>query len=214
MSRPRVRMLPEVAAQRRALADLLDDLHVREWAVRSLCPAWTVQEVLAHLSLSTRQSTAATLLRVVRAGGSFERADARWAQERAAAFPPAALVAQLRETADADRRLGISSPWDPLVDVLVHAQDVVRPLGRAFPTPPDLAVAGLRHVWRDVFYGRPERRFRGLRLVATDGDWDAGEGHEVRGCAGDLLLLATGRPLAAVEVHGPGVRRVGARLGP
>ncbi|WP_206330711.1 maleylpyruvate isomerase family mycothiol-dependent enzyme, partial [Modestobacter sp. KNN46-3] len=209
---PRVAMLPEVAAQRRVLADLLDTLHDHEWTTPSLCQGWTVHDVLAHLTLSTRQSTAGMVLRILRARGDFDRAEARAARERAAAHPPTVLTAQLRETAALDRRVGVSSRWDPLVDVLVHSQDIARPLGRRLPTPPDLAVPALEHVWSNVFYGRPARRMSGLRLVATDTAWVGGDGPEVCGTAGDLLLLATGRPVSASGVTGPGVGEAAARL--
>ena len=209
---PRVAMLPEVAAHRRALADLLDTLPRDEWTTPSLCHGWTVHDVLAHLTLSTRQSTAGMVLGILRARGDFDRAEARAARERAAAHPPAVLTAQLRETAALDRRVGVSSRWDPLVDVLVHSQDVARPLGRRLPTPPDLAVPALEHVWSNVFYGRPARRMSGLRFVATDTAWAVGHGPEVCGSAGDLLLLATGRPVSASGVTGPGVGEAAARL--
>ncbi|MGY1748109.1 maleylpyruvate isomerase family mycothiol-dependent enzyme [Modestobacter sp. SYSU DS0511] len=212
MPEPRVAMLSEVAAQRHALADLLDTLHRHEWAAPSLCRGWTVHDVLAHLTLSTRQSTAGMVLRILRARGDFDRAEARAARHRATAHPPAVLTAQLRETAALDRRVGMSSRWDPLVDVLVHSQDIARPLRRRLPTPPALAVPALEHVWTNVFYGRPARRLHGLRLVGTDTDWAAGQGAEVRGCAGDLLLLATGRPVAATGVTGPGAGEAAARL--
>ncbi|WP_231558075.1 maleylpyruvate isomerase family mycothiol-dependent enzyme [Modestobacter caceresii] len=209
MPEPRVAMLPEVAAQRRVLADLLDTLQDHEWTTASLCVGWTVHDVLAHLTLSTRQSTAGMVLRILRARGDFDRAEARAARERAAAHPPTVLTAQLRETAALDRRVGMSSRWDPLVDVLVHSQDIARPLGRRLPTPPDLAVPALEHVWSNVFYGRPARRMSGLRLVATDTAWVGGDGPEVCGTAGDLLLLATGRPVSASGVTGPGVGEAG-----
>ncbi|GAA4738360.1 maleylpyruvate isomerase family mycothiol-dependent enzyme [Modestobacter marinus] len=209
---PRVAMLPEVAAQRRALADLLDTVHRDEWTTPSLCHGWTVHDVLAHLTLSTRQSTAGMVLGILRARGDFDRAEARAARERAAAHPPGVLTAQLRATAALDRRVGLSSPWDPLVDVLVHSQDIVRPLRRRLPTPQDLAVPALEHVWSNAFYGRPVRRLCGVRLVATDTAWAEGAGPEVRGTAGDLLLLATGRSVSASAVTGPGVPEAAARL--
>ncbi|MCZ2806442.1 maleylpyruvate isomerase family mycothiol-dependent enzyme [Modestobacter sp. VKM Ac-2983] len=212
MPEPRVTMLPEVAAQRHALADLLDTLDRDEWSAPSLCLGWTVHDVLAHLTLSTRQSTAGMVLRILRARGDFDRAEARAARERAAAHPPATLTAQLRETAAVDRRVGLSSPRDPLVDVLVHGQDIARPLRRRLPTPPELAVPALRHVWSNVFYGRPSRRLHGVRLIATDTAWSEGAGPEVCGTAGDLLLLATGRSVSASGVTGAGVGEVAARL--
>jgi hypothetical protein len=57
-----------------------------------------------------------------------------------------------------------------------------------------------------------KRRLRGLRLVATDTAWSAGEGAEVRGPAQALLLLLTGRTEAALpHLDGPGARHLADR---
>lgn len=47
-------MLPDVEAERLDLADRLETLDPAEWASPTLCAAWTVHEILAHLTLSTR----------------------------------------------------------------------------------------------------------------------------------------------------------------
>jgi hypothetical protein len=50
------------------------------------------------------------------------------------------------------------------------------------------------------------RRIRGLRLIATDVDWSAGQGAEIRGTGEALLLAMTGRrSVAADELTGPGL---------
>ncbi|MBA8955006.1 maleylpyruvate isomerase family mycothiol-dependent enzyme [Actinomadura namibiensis] len=186
-------ILSRLRAERLDFADLLDDLGPREWDVPSLCPGWTVRDVAAHLTLSTRTTLPLVLWRAVRARGDWNRMTADLARERAAAFPPAALVAQIRETAGSARRAPDAGPLDPLVDVLVHGQDIARPLGRVREMPVEPAIAGLEHVLPSRFYGA-RQRMRGTRLVATDADWSAGEGPaEMRAPAGDLLLWATGR---------------------
>ncbi|MGK5114056.1 MULTISPECIES: maleylpyruvate isomerase family mycothiol-dependent enzyme [unclassified Geodermatophilus] len=211
--RPRVAHLDDVRDERLSLADLLDTLSAEEWATPSLCAGWTVHDVVAHLTLSPQQRIWPTLVRVARTRGDFDRAEAEWARERAARYRPAELVGQLRATAGVDSRLRLSGPLDPLVDILVHGQDVARPLCRPREVPARRALPALRHVWSSAFYRRPDRRFRGLRLVATDADWSAGEGsREVRGPVGDLLLLATNRPAALPGLTGPGVAEAAARL--
>lgn len=208
----RVHMLADVQAERLDLADLLESLDDRDWTVGSLCPGWTVRDVVAHLTLSTRQTVRATVARVVRARGSFDRAEADWARERAAEFGPADLISQLRATAGLDYRLGVSRPLDPLVDIVVHGQDIARPLGRQREMLPARVAPALDHVWSSAFYGRPDKRFGGLRLVATDAEWSSGEGpREVRGPIGDLLMLATGRAAGLAGLTGRGVEEAAAR---
>lgn len=205
-TRPRVALLDDVAAERRDLCDFLDTLDPDEWRTPSLCPGWTVHDVLAHLTLSHRQTFLATLAHGVLARGDFDRAELLWAHEISAEQSPAELIAVLRSTAAVDHRVPLSGPLDPLTDVLVHWQDIARPLGRRREMRPDRVVPALEHVWTNGFYGRPERLFAGLHLVATDTDWSAGSGcREVRGPIGDLLLLATGRPAALDNLSGPGL---------
>jgi uncharacterized protein (TIGR03083 family) len=209
----RVGRLADVRAERLDLADFLESLDRRDWQARSLCPGWTVHEVLAHLTLSPRETVGPTLVRVARARGSFDRANADWARELAAEFSPADLLAQLRATAGVDHRLALSGALDPLTDILVHGQDIARPLGRRREMPPARVTPALEHVWSSVFYGRPDKRFNGLRFIATDAGWSAGEGaSEVRGPVGDLLLVASGRAAGLANLTGPGVEDAAARM--
>jgi uncharacterized protein (TIGR03083 family) len=171
-----------------------------------------VHDVVAHLALSTRTTVRDLLVGVIRSGGSFNRMEARMARERAARFGPAELVAQLRESADSRRRSPGSGPLDPLVDALVHGQDIARPLGRPRTMPLEPALAGLEYARRSSFYGA-RKRFRGIRLVATDLEWSAGDGpDEVRGPVADLLMLATGRAAGLAALSGRGAERIAATM--
>lgn len=210
--RYRTEILPLVEAERLDLADFLQTLDDHEWTVASLCSGWTVHDVAAHLTLSTRQTTLATLARVARARGDIDAVFSGWARERAAVYGPSELIAQLRATAGSPHRLAISSPFDPLLDVLVHGQDIARPLGRERPVPLERAIPALEHAWTSPFYGAP-KRYSGLRFVATDANWSTGDGPcEVHAPVSDLLLLATGRAAGLSEVTGPGAAEAIARL--
>ncbi|WP_405954247.1 maleylpyruvate isomerase family mycothiol-dependent enzyme [Streptomyces phaeochromogenes] len=205
----RERVLSWTKAERLGLADFLDDLEGADWETPSLCTGWTVHDVVAHLTLSTRTTLPGMVKGMVRARGDWERMEFDAARRRAADFGPAELIAQFRETAASTRRAPLSAPLDPLVDVLVHGQDIARPLGRVRPTPHEQTIAALEHVLASPFYGA-RKRLRGVRLVATDANWSRGEGQdEVRGPAGDLLLLATGRAAGLTGVSGPGAERLG-----
>jgi uncharacterized protein (TIGR03083 family) len=205
-------ILAWVRAERLSLADFLDSLDDHEWRADSLCPGWTVHDVAAHLTLSTRTTLLVAIRGAIRARGDVNRMIADLARERAATFGPAALVAQLRETAGSARRAPGAAPLDPLVDALVHGQDIARPLGRSREMPGEPTIAALDHVRNSRFYGA-RGRLRGTRLIATDREWSAGEGpHEVRGPAGDLLLVATGRAAGLSALAGAGVERIAAAL--
>lgn len=195
-------------AERLGLADFLDDLDEHEWGADSLCPGWTVHDVAAHLTLSNRVTLGATLVGIIRARGNWNRMTERMARDRASRYSPAELIAQLREGAAWTRRAPGAGPLDPLVDTMIHGQDIARPLGRRRAVPTEQAVVALEHVLRSPFYGS-EKRLRGVRLLAIDADWSAGTGtEEVSGPLSDLLLVATGRVAGLAGLTGKGVERL------
>lgn len=204
-----------VEAERLDLCAFLDELEASDWLVGSLCSGWTVHDVVAHLTtITTPVTVLGTLRGAISARGDFNRMTADQARRRAAASHPAALVALLRETAGLSRRAPGSRALDPLVEVLVHGQDIARPLGRSRPMPSDRVIPALAHAVRSFWYGG-RRRFEHVKLVATDAAWTAGEGQrEVRGTAGDLLLVATGRSAGLAGLTGPGVESLAAGLTP
>ena len=155
---------------------------------------WTVKEVVAHLTLSTRESLGQTIGPLIRARGDFDGLTAARARERACQFTSVELIDQVRDMAGVDRRFALSGRLDPLVDVLVHGQDIVRPLGRQRMMPVHRVVPALDHVWASPVLG-VRKRFRGIRFVAADTSWSRGEGTvELVATSGDLLLVVTSRP--------------------
>ncbi|GAA4688672.1 maleylpyruvate isomerase family mycothiol-dependent enzyme [Pseudonocardia yuanmonensis] len=189
-----------IAGQRRVLADLLAGLDDDEWERPSLCAEWRVRDVAAHVALTPQSPGMLRILALgVRAGGDLQAVNRDLALEHARR-PPARLVAELRELADSRAKPAITTLDNLAFDVLVHVQDVAVPLGRTAPMPLAAAREGLARVWRMGWPFWARRRFRGMRLVATDVDWTAGDGpaeREVRGPAEALLLLLTGRTDAA-----------------
>jgi uncharacterized protein (TIGR03083 family) len=194
-----------IAAERRALADLLAGLSTADWDVPSLCAGWRVRDVAAHVaSVPLLPGPLPMLAATVRAGGRINRVIDRLAVEHARR-PPAQIVAELRAHAD-DRRLPpLTNHRNACFDILVHGQDIARPLGLRHPVPPAAAAAGATRVWTMGWPFRGSRRFAGFRLVATDLEWTVGAGAEVRGPIGSLLLLLTGRMVALDDLSGPGV---------
>jgi uncharacterized protein (TIGR03083 family) len=201
-----------IRAERLGLADFLDELDDHEWRTDSLCPGWTVHDVAAHLTLATRTTLPIAIRAAIRARGNFNRMTADLARDWASRFDRAALTTQLRQTAGSTRRAPGAGPVDLLVDVLVHGQDIARPLGRTRPMPVEPTIRAVEYARHSKLYGAPQR-FAGTRLVATDCEWSAGEGpHEVHGPAGDLLMVATGRAAGRKTLTGSGLDRVAARL--
>jgi uncharacterized protein (TIGR03083 family) len=95
-----------------------------------------------------------------------------------------------------------------LVDILVHGLDIAVPLGLPLEITPEAGAEAAAQV--RLFDGKSKNRvFRNIplreyRLVATDVDWSAGDGPEIRGPVSALLLLLTGRRVGLGDVTGPG----------
>lgn len=108
---------------------------------------------------------------------------------------------------------GITS-LEPLLDVLVHGQDIAVPLGRPWTMPVDAAATAATRVWTyrwplSTAFGA-RFRLRGLELVASDVEWSGGEGARVEGPIEALLLLLTGRTAGFDRLSGRGVGQLGA----
>ena len=118
-----------VDERRVVVADLLDSLGPDQWATPSLCDGWTVRDVGAHLSMAATSSVAEVVPWVIRSRGSFDRMIRDSAIDRARR-PTDQIVADLRGIVGS-RKLAPSTLWrDPLLDAIVHAHDIARPLGR------------------------------------------------------------------------------------
>lgn len=201
-----------VRAERAALADLASGLTDEQWSTPSLCSAWTVRHVVAHLTTTTHTRPLSLIGHAVRARGSFDRMEVQVAQRLVDRHTDDELVALLRESATSDRRIPLSGPMDPLMDVVVHAQDVARPLGVTHTTPERVVAAVLDHLASNRLMGGPRRR-RGLRLVSGSG-WTTGDGPDVAGPDLDLLLALAGRPAGLAALGGDGVPTLAARISP
>ncbi|RBP62007.1 uncharacterized protein (TIGR03083 family) [Brevibacterium sanguinis] len=197
----------EVEAERLSLADLLSTLSPDQWETQSLCAQWRVRDVAAHLSMTPTEPSLGAIARgLVKARGriwDFGRDVAREHAKR----PVEVIVAELRRDAASRHLPALTNGDNCLLDVLVHAQDITRPLGIDHPLRPLGGASAFRHAWSMGWPFFARRRLRGLRLIADDADIDVGGGEVVEGHLVDLLLLTTGRTSSAVpRLTGPGVR--------
>ncbi|MDQ1487091.1 MAG: hypothetical protein QOJ62_2784 [Actinomycetota bacterium] len=190
-----------IAAERRELADALAGLSAGFWEMQTLCAGWRVREVVAHLTMPFRYSTARFLAEMVRDAGHFNRMADRCAR-RDAAMATAELVTALKENA--------TNPWKPpggglegaLTHDVVHGLDFTLPLGIDRQVPEER----LRAVLANLTRPKPLKFFgvdlNGIELRADDIDWRFGDGEPVFGAAQDLVLVLCGRRLPAGHLRG------------
>jgi uncharacterized protein (TIGR03083 family) len=200
-----------IADERRTVADLVDSLTPEQLATRSLCAAWTVHDVAAHLLMPLVTSMPRVLMVMARNGFNFDRANVPLTAA-VARRTSAQVAAGLREHAEKRFKppgLGFEAP---LTDLYVHGQDIRRPLGLPAAFAPERLrvcldlMAGLR-----LAKPHPGSRQAGLRYQADDLDWSAGAGELVRGSGEAILLALNYRAAALPDLSGPGAALLPAR---
>lgn len=189
------------AANRRLLADFFDKLDDAQFDTPSLCDAWTVKEVLGHLVMPMAGGAGGFLLKLVRAGGSVNRASEATARElaRRAARD---LTALLRDKADQHGAAPGVGSMGQMTDGCVHLRDCARPLGLSDDVSTDDWRMVLDWLPNGVPGPVPKRRLGGLSLRATDQDWAWGSGAEIIGPSEALALAVSGRAVALDDLSG------------
>lgn len=176
--------------QRADLADLLTGLTLDSWDTPSLCSGWSVRDVAAHLT-HLHAGARPMMVAAVRSGFRF---NAMMDQLVAADDrTPDELIVALRAMVGSRRRPPGRTPLDPLMDVVVHGQDIAVPLGIDRPLPASAAVTVANHLWRMRFPVNPSRGLAGYRLIAEDADFAVGSGARLRAPIRDLVLVLSGR---------------------
>jgi len=210
--------LPQlIKAERLALIDYLETLGPAEWATPSLCGEWTVQDVAAHIAWAPVLKPLKQLVPLAKSGFRLNKASADmakvWAQRG-----PEEIVAQLRSNAAS----GAKPPGVPeiavLVDAVVHAIDIRRPLNSPRAVPPEafaqVADFSINSKWPMTISvgGSARKRLTGIQLVAEDYDWSHGEGPPVRAQGEAVLRVLYGRQVTRDELTGEAADQLATRL--
>ena len=199
-----------IHAERVRLSVLLETLTDDQWKQRSLSSEWTVEEVVAHLTAAANTGLAAWLRSMAFAGFDAEKHNARRLKEH--------LGQSSQETLENFRRaipLQISPTKDfPawLGEVIVHGQDIARPLGVEL-VPEKCAVQEVATYFAAKdFAVNSKKTVEGLRLIATDSNFEAGNGPEVRGAQLSLVMAMAGRRDYLDDLHGDGLAILESRI--
>ncbi|WAC90911.1 maleylpyruvate isomerase family mycothiol-dependent enzyme [Mycobacterium sp. Aquia_213] len=200
-----------IADERGALATDLADLTPAQWDAPSLCPGWTVRDLVAHLSATASLNPATFFAAMAKARFNFDRFANGQIAKHLGPDPVATLTGFRRLQHSTSAPPGPTASW--LGEVVIHGADIRRPLG--IPHAYDLDT--VRQVI-DFYKGSnmligAKKRIAGLSLSATDDDWRHGEGDTVEGPLLSLLLAMTGRRSACDDLSGPGAAALQSRCG-
>ncbi len=182
--------------ERTWLADLLESLPEADWNRPSLCEKWSVRDVAAHLTFSHARARD-VLWPALRTGFrynamiSYAAVHSRLTREE--------IVLTLRGFAGSRKTAPFVTELEPLLDVLVHTQDICIPLGIEHSMPVDAAVEAATRV---LTLRGPMQLWKppsSTRLLATDADWSYGDGPMVAAPIQSHLLTLTGRKPSTPE---------------
>jgi uncharacterized protein (TIGR03083 family) len=199
-----------IGSERSALADTWETLTPEQWSAPSWCEGWTVKKLAGHVVAAAEQTPPNFFKEFASARFKFNV----FADRGADAFSAVStdeLIRRLRaRTATSNHPPGPVTAM--LGEIVVHSDDMRRPLGLSHHTP-EPALEAVADAWKksNLLIGS-KRRIAGLRLKATDASWTYGEGPEVEGPLQSLVLAMTGRRQALSDLSGDGVSSLSSRF--
>lgn len=194
---------PMIHDERAALIEDLQTLDETQWAQQSLCGRWNTEEVVAHLTAAASTGRLRWLRSVLWARFDFDLHNQRRLVEHRGTNPSDTLERFRRVGTSTTAASGHTPAW--LGEIIVHAQDIRRPLQIA-RTPPIDAVKEVANFYASRDFTVPSRsNIETLRLEATDSTFTAGEGALVTGATLALTMAMAGREPFCDDLEGEGV---------
>ena len=148
--------------ERSDMAEALASLSTEQWVEPSWCEGWSVQDTTGHIVAAAEQTPLNFYKELIQAGFKFNVFTDRGAK-RASAARPDELIRRL-----AARTSTTNHPPAPVMamlgEIIVHGEDIRRPLGLKH-RPPDAALVALADRWKNtnLLIGA-KTRIAGVRL--------------------------------------------------
>lgn len=198
-----------IHAERVQMVNTLESLTPAQWGADSWCSGWSIQDAAGHILAAAEQTPLNFYRELGAAGFKFDVFTTRGAT-RLSKIGPAEIVRRLGA-----RTTTTNHPPAPVMamlgEIVVHGDDIRRPLGLVHHTPEE-ALLAVADSWKNsnLLIGA-KRRIAGLKLRATDAEWSHGDGPEVSGPLQSLILAMTGRKSAYDDLSGEGVAELSRR---
>jgi uncharacterized protein (TIGR03083 family) len=195
--------------ERASIAETFEALSPAQWSEPSLCQGWSVQDTAGHILNGAEQTPGKFFCRMALNGFRFNKmidTDARMSGR----IPSEEIIDRLRRRLTTTNRPP-ATVVTMLGEVVVHSEDIRRPLQIQSTTKPEAIVAALELFTKTGFPLNSKQRIAGVRLIASDLDWSHGDGPQITGSGLNLLLAMTGRSVGLAALAGDGVEIVRAR---
>ncbi|HEX3842435.1 MAG TPA: maleylpyruvate isomerase family mycothiol-dependent enzyme [Acidimicrobiales bacterium] len=198
-----------IHAERAEMAETMTTFSAEQWATPSLCTGWSVQDASGHILAAAEQTPLNFYKELISAGFKFDVFTDR-AAKRLGQIGPDELVRRLQS-----RTTTTNHPPAPVMamlgEIIVHGEDVRRPLGLHHRAPEAALLAVADSYKKSNLLIGAKRRIAGLKLRATDGDWVHGDGPEVSGPMISLIMVMTGRSGVDNDLTGEGLAVLASR---
>ena len=189
--------------ERSATLEMLAGLSEEQWSSPSWCGGWSVKQTTGHIVAAAEQTPLHFCAQMAKAGFKFDVFADRDARALGQ-LPTAELVERLGA-----RTTTTNHPPAPVVamlgEIVVHSEDIRRPLGLEHRANEAALVAVADNYARTNLLIGSKRRIEGLSLSASDASWQSGSGPEVTGPLASLILVMSGRSQAAGDLEGEGL---------
>jgi uncharacterized protein (TIGR03083 family) len=194
--------------ERATLAETLRTLSPEQWERDSLCEGWTVKDVAVHVISTPQLGFRGTMGVFARnLGRGYNTMIFRETKRLAERQSTDQILADFETHATSRKKVPTTTVVEPLIDALVHHQDIVRPLGLRHDMPPEAAAVAADRVRTLALLMGTRRIVKSVRMVATDVDWDRGKGPLVEGPMHELLMLCAGRQPDRALLSGEGAEQ-------
>lgn len=199
-----------VHAERAALVEDLTGLSPEQWRHETLCGRWDVEHVVAHLTAAASLNQWQWLRSMLGARFRPDVHNQRRLEEHRGSTPAktlerfrAVIHSSIAPSSDTPAYLG---------EVIVHAQDIRRPLGLPRTPSIDALTPVAEFYARRDFAVASRTHAADLQLRADDGPFSAGTGPLVTGTTLALVMAMAGRIPYLEDLQGPGVPVLRSRL--
>ncbi len=202
----RDRIWEHIHTERTVLSETLAGLTGAQWAHETLCPGWTVHDIAAHV-ISTPQIgwREMPVMAGRNLGRGYNTMIFREVKRLGARETRESILADFATYATSTHHVPTTTSVEPLIDALVHHQDIVRPLGLRRDMHPEAAAVAADRCRLLAWLMGSRRLVRRTRMVATDIDWTRGTGPRLEAPMQELLMLCAGRAADPSLVSGDGL---------
>ncbi len=192
---------------RTEFADMIATLTPEQLQQPTLCSEWDARGVASHMAAFVETSLPGFFMAMVKAGFNPEKGLGSMAAKQMSR-PVDDVIDSLRTKSTKSAALPVFPEMMTVADVVIHTQDVRRPLG----LPGVIDESTLRSVLDFLTTHKMattlvERRdLDGIKFNATDMDWSFGTGDEITG-TGEALMMAIANRDVTSELSGAGLAK-------